>query len=505
MRLPNIFRGILTRGTGVAAAYAAAVRGAVAAAGQSNDLFTPDYMSEKVGWTDEAELQQLKPFFGYNHYTDRLLQLTRNNVLGADGIVLMAQRRDAPSALAIEQNWEEFTAHPMRDARLVWRDFSDSVFDEAAKWGEVYLCFRRMPSTSDTPMHLRFRYQLLTPNDLRPEYSDLDPSITLSRQTGEPARYHFKERINGGRSVPASEIVQVFWPRRAIDGRGISWFRKIRKHMDLLYLLETGHLEHAIKLARVPGYTLLPDRMYNSLIGFNPNADEPLTEDDIHKRSQQHQIPTSSDGTQYLPASGSWLKIDSALQPAAFQNLRRGAIAGIAVGWGINYNTVASDLAGINFTTGRMAKLEDETFYLELRAWLQTVIERIFEHWEERTFQVRESTTVFKFNYREYKYLDPQKQSSADKIALANGTTSRRRIAARDGNDIDEIFDELEAEAVRMAVIARAGGSSDDNGTDDAGTDSENGGAGRTAGRPEQQPAPVGADEPAFSRNGTAR
>ena len=498
--ISEMFRGLMGRSADAAeslsARYVASVRDALGTnAFPADDIFTPSYMGQRVGWTDEAELQRLKPFFGYNHFTDRLLQLTRNNVIGADSIVLEAVRRDAPSALGVQRNWAEWTRSPLADSRRSWRDFIDTLHDDTAKWGELYLWLKRMPARSDVPDGLRYRYQVLTPNDLRPEYSDLHPSIVLNKETGMPSRYYFKQRVNNGVPIPAQDIIQVFWPRRAIDGRGISWFRKIRKPLDLLYLLETGHLEHAIKLARVPGYVRLPRRMYNALIGFDPNTDEEIDMDEVDQRASQHQIPTSTDGVSYLPEDGDWLKIDSALNPSAYQNLRRGAIASIAVGWGINYNTVASDLAGINFTTGRMAKLEDETFYLEVRAWLQDVIEQVFWHWAERTFQMTENTMMFKFNYREYKYLDPRGQTQSDKIALENGTTSRRRIAARDGNNIDDIFDELEAEAVRMAEIERARqGGNDDDAADD-GTDGGDDGE-----RDDEQ------REPAFpfSRNGAA-
>ena len=307
--------------------------------------------------------------------------------------------------------------------------------------------------------------------------SKFDPAITLSELTGRPTEYRFKDSINGGRPIPADDIVQVFNPEREFDGRGVPWFTDIHEHLNLLYLLETGHLKNAIRLARIPGYTKLPTRMYNALLGeIETGAD--VDWESITERVSQQVIPTSPEGTAYLPQDGSWEKIDSALNPAEFLNLRRGTIAGIAVGWGINYNTVASDLAGINFTTGRMAKLEDETLYLELREWMQSVIIEIFNHWAARTFQLLESTLVYKWNVREYKYLDPQKQSSSDKIALANGTTSRRRIAMRDGNDIDEILDELAEEQQRINEIQGGdnAGQAEENDSDRAdGNDSGNG------------------------------
>lgn len=43
-------------------------------------------------------------------------------------------------------------------------------------------------------------------------------------------------------------------------------------------------------------------------------------------------------------------------------------------------------------------------------------------------------------------WIDPEKEAKANTAALANGTTSRTRIAAQQGDDLEEIFEELAAE-----------------------------------------------------------
>ena len=110
--------------TGAASSYAASISDAFASLGIAQPgLLTPDYVSKTVSWPTLDELKNLRRLYRFNPYSRRLTQLTRNNVVGAQGLVLEVVRRDAPSQMSVQQNWLEWTAKPLVDDRRSWLDF----------------------------------------------------------------------------------------------------------------------------------------------------------------------------------------------------------------------------------------------------------------------------------------------------------------------------------------------------------------------------------------------
>lgn len=102
---------------------------------------------------------------------------------------------------------------------------------------------------------------------------------------------------------------------------------------------------------------------------------------------------------------------------------------------------------------------------------IETLCEVVFEEWLEMALLTQALPLPFskydKFNHprfqgKRWKWIDPKKDQDANRIALKeNQTTSRTRIAAEEGNDFEEILEELawEEEEIGKRLKMTDGGS----------------------------------------------
>jgi lambda family phage portal protein len=144
---------------------------------------------------------------------------------------------------------------------------------------------------------------------------------------------------------------------------------------------------------------------------------------------------------------------------AAFQ---KAILRGAAAGLGLNYNLLASDLEGVNYSSLREGKLSQNAIFdvcqsinIEMeeepvfRAWLQSVLvqDRIGLPYAQMAKYQR-----VKWHTEKRPWVDPQKDASAAKMLLELGLTSPRRIAATLHSDsLEAVAEETAADLAMMA------------------------------------------------------
>jgi len=130
------------------------------------------------------------------------------------------------------------------------------------------------------------------------------------------------------------------------------------------------------------------------------------------------------------------------------------ALRGASAGSGNPYNSVAEDLEGVNYSSIRAGLLDSRDGYRWMqkigahklmrpwfRAWLPFAIlsgkldigmenlERVFKH---------------KWAGRGWPWVDPLKDVQAALLAVDGGIASRRSVIAKEGRDIEEVFEEIQ-------------------------------------------------------------
>lgn len=127
---------------------------------------------------------------------------------------------------------------------------------------------------------------------------------------------------------------------------------------------------------------------------------------------------------------------------------------------GENYNTLASDYEGVNFTSYKAARNDCNEEYKALQAWDIDVAERpIFEAWLEMALLSGaiplpvvkfDKFNAPRFQGRRWQGLQPVEEATANKINLALGLTSRTIITEEGPHNFEDIVEDLALEKILL-------------------------------------------------------
>jgi lambda family phage portal protein len=134
----------------------------------------------------------------------------------------------------------------------------------------------------------------------------------------------------------------------------------------------------------------------------------------------------------------------------------------IGAGQGLSYETASRDMSQTNYSSARQSAIEDEvTFAEEIELLRERVMSEVYE-----TFVISGYLSgVFnisdfwdnKYDYLQHewvaspkKWIDPQKESNANQLALKSGQKTFKQIAAENGRDWRDQLDDI-AEVIEYA------------------------------------------------------
>ncbi len=126
----------------------------------------------------------------------------------------------------------------------------------------------------------------------------------------------------------------------------------------------------------------------------------------------------------------------------------------VAAGQGISYEATSRDMSKSNYSSTRQGIIEDDMTYAEEKELLMEVMDEIYETfvislWLAGKIEVKnfweEKDTYFEHSWiiAPKKWIDPQKEANANKIALQTGQKTFKQIAAEQGRDWKEHIDEI--------------------------------------------------------------
>jgi lambda family phage portal protein len=131
----------------------------------------------------------------------------------------------------------------------------------------------------------------------------------------------------------------------------------------------------------------------------------------------------------------------------------------VGAGQGISYEATSRDMSETNYASARQGAIEDELTFLEEQEQILSVLDEIYEtfviscvlaglipvsdFWEKK-----EDYLEHEWIRQPKKWIDPMKESSATKTAMATGQKTYKQIAAENGKDwrsqIDDMAEVLE-------------------------------------------------------------
>ncbi len=408
-----------------------------------------------------------------NDYAKAFIRMCRQNIVGPKGVTLQAQSRDESGKLdtlanqAIEAAWEKWSHRDSCDVagRQSWRQLQASAVVSAVKDGEFML--RKIYGADAGPFG--FALQVLDPQRCHPQFDQYDlPDGRFIRagiefnSYGRPIAYHFtvtKESDSfynysyAGQHyhrIPAEEIIHGFLPEMVGQKRGLPWMAT-----GLFRLKQLAGFENAAVVNARIGASKMGIIQWKEGRGPEFDEDEQLN---FEMNAEPGEFPV-------LPEGAELSKWDPQFPSNEFATFNKAMLRGIAAGFGVLYNNLASDLEGVNFSSIRQGTLDEREHWKEMQEWLiESLIQPVFEAWLPRALlgghiavkgralkpERIDRYAVVSWQARRWAWIDPRADVDAAIAAKNQLLLSPGQIIRESGRDPSDVWREIAADIAEM-------------------------------------------------------
>jgi lambda family phage portal protein len=390
------------------------------------------------------------------------------NVLGANGIQL---RSRVPN-----QKGPNLNAKLNKTITAAWKDFRrKGVYDVTGTHSGTEadrLILRALARDGECLVRLikgfrgnkyRFAVQLLEADTLNIWYSSIlteGKRVSLGVEMdnyGKPTGYYlldyFQQDVFAANSftarqirVDADELVHYYIPDRITQNRGMSWFASTGTKFRTL-----ERYEEAIAIS---------NRIAAAKMGFlYRDKDAPRYKGQAEAETGELIEEVSPGEIIDLPPGVRFEKFDPSNPTESYTDFRKNILRSVASGLGISYNTLANDLESVNYSSARFGRdIELETWRMLQGNFGESVLQPIFNAWVDQatltgaldgvTFDQAELIKLSaKWRARGFPYVDPVKDLQGSAGSIDAGLTYRRRELEELGLELEEVYEELAAEA----------------------------------------------------------
>jgi lambda family phage portal protein len=254
-------------------------------------------------------------------------------------------------------------------------------------------------------------------------------------------------------------VVHIFLQERAEQVRGYSWF-----HAIILRATQLGGFnDAAVTAARIGASKIAalervgedtPDIAINMADGVGPHGALQMNVE----AGEMFELPPGYKLSSWNPD----------YPHANYESFVKAAMRGISAGLDVATHNLSGDMTDVNYSSARIAELGEREVWMLLQDWLiNSLVEPVFQEWlacallrGDVTFEtsgkslpadkLAKFTNAARFQGRRWRWVDPSKELDAFQKAVDLGITSRTRIAAEQGDELDDVLDELEQEHAAM-------------------------------------------------------
>lgn len=425
-----------------------------------------------------------------NEYGKRFLSLVANNVVGRNNPQLQVRAyKDGPSGAATPATAVQ---------RVLDKPANDAVEIGWARWGKTcditgkhksFPAFCRMIAKAaardgealvrkvrrrDLPFG--FALQALEADRLDEGLNQTLSNGNTVRQgvevdvTGRAIAYWIKPSHPGesygvrstvAERVLAQDVIHLFMPERAEQVRGITWF-----HAVILRNATIGRFEDAAVIAAEIGASKVAaiQRAEESA----GNAGDILG--DSKSTRGLAQVSVEPGEMFELPPGYTLSSWNPEYPHANFESFLKTCLRGLGVGYDVAAHNLTGDMTDVNYSSARIAELAERECWMALQDWfINSFVMLVYEDWlalallrGDITFEQSGKAlppekfdkffNASRFQGRRWAWVDPAKEMEANQLALSMRITSRTRIAAERGEDLDDILDELQQEEAMLAA-----------------------------------------------------
>jgi lambda family phage portal protein len=399
-------------------------------------------------------------------YAKRAKAILVNNIIGT-GVGLQAQVLATRGELNTRVNDDIERAHrewARADAchtggTLHFSDMERALCGEVAEAGEVFvrLHMRRF-GNSQVPLALEMiEAERLADGIGMPgpavEGGEIRMGVEVDRFQ-RPVAYHIRQRHGGDirpgagatdrvERVPADEIIHLRLTTRWPQTRGEPWFHTAVRKLDDV----NEYSQHEISAARASA-------AYFATIK-TPESPNPL----------QDETDDTGAGTMNIESltiqelrPGEELDFHTPNRPnSAFSEFMRAMLREIAAGVGTSYESLSRDYSQSNYSSSRLALLDDRDGYRALQQWwVRSFRDPLYRLWLQQAVLARAVTAIpveafgtdmeryhaVLWKLRGWSWVDPTKEVTAYKEAVKAGFTTVTDVIAQTagGMDIEDVI-----------------------------------------------------------------
>ena len=408
-----------------------------------------------------------------NEYARNAVRIIQNNVIG-DGIKMQAMvknQRGTPVETAndqIEEEWEDWWLDKSKchtGGLLAGPDIERLLIGNLVENGEAIIRLVRKPfGDSQVALALeviesdRLVDQWSMPKS--PNGNNIRMGVEVD-QWGRPLAYWCYPTHPGDYQftnyqpesflrIPADEIIHLYIVDRWPQTRGMPWFSSAMRRLNNM----GGYEEAEIVAARGSA----------AVMGFITSSDVP-TPDAVVNGQQVSDF--SAGQIRHLQPGESFTGWNPSRPNANMDPFMRLMLRGIAAGVGCSYESLSRDYSQSNYSSSRLALLDDRDLWRVLQGWFirnfRTRLHKEFLHAAvlPGVLQLGDFYTslrkyqAVRFKPRGWSWIDPSKETIAYRMAVRAGfmTVSDVIALTGNGNDAETVFKTRRQELDDMAEL----------------------------------------------------
>jgi len=400
-----------------------------------------------------------------NDYVVNALRAIQNNVIGR-GVSLQSQimrsrgpgagALDKPLNDAVETAWEYWKRAPNCHVggTLSFNEIERLLIRGVAQDGEAFVRIIRGQrfGKSRVPLALEIIEADLLDENFNGEHingNQIRMGVEVD-QWFRPAAYWFFTQHPGDIQfgsvgameqrrirVPAADVIHLFRTERPGQTRGVPWMASAMTRLRHMGGYEEAEVIAARASACYMGFIQTPDPTFEG---------DMVVDGDRTSEFSPGKIQTLGPGEEFKEYSPN--RPSGLLDPFMRYMLR-----GVAAGVGVSYETLSKDYSQSNYSSSRLAILDDRDTWRTLQDWMiEAFHQRVLDEWLDMAvlsltlslpgYEANPETyyAAMRWIARGWNWIDPQREIAAYKTAVRSGFMTLTDVVAQNGGDIEELF-----------------------------------------------------------------
>lgn len=411
-----------------------------------------------------------------NEYAKAAVRLIKNNVIGT-GIGMQAQVKSSGGKLMaryndkIEEEFEEWCDKDTCDpaGKLCFPDMERLIIGSLVENGEVLVQKIRQPFGSG---RIPYALNLIESDRLVDQWSVVRAENGNTIRMGveqnrwgrpvaywlypnHPGDYQFSSFVESALiRLPAEDVIHLYIPERIGQTRGVPWFHATLKRLRNMQ----GYEEAEIVAARASA----------SIVGIIESSEGvvPDTEEFTNSGNKEQSTLSMEPGTfQQLAPGEKFTGFNPSRPNSGMDPFMRFMLRAFATGIGVSYASVSSDYSQSNYSSSRLALLDDRDLWRVLQGWfIRNFRREVHRDWMSAAvlanvisipdyYANKKKYWTVRFKPRGWSWIDPAKEVAAYKSAVRSGfmTVSDVISLTSEHSDAEDVFKERRRELDMMA------------------------------------------------------